>query len=259
MDVVDAKLAGLGLALARCLPVTWMVPAFGGRVLMGSVRIGLGVALAALALPAVRAPGLAEAFGPVPLVLWMLREAAVGVTLALLLSLAFRAAEAAGRLIDVVRGANVAEVLAPLSGERESATSLLTGMLAIVVFLELGGLPRVAEALARSYEVLPVGGWADAASWRAAIARLVVVAGGLVETTIGLAAPALVAALLTDVVLAFVARAAPGVPVYFVGLPLKGLAALGVLLVSLGSLRAALEIRLAQLPAWLLGLLGAGP
>lgn len=259
MDALDAQLAGLGLALARCLPVTWMVPAFGGRVLMASVRVGFGVALALLALPTVLAGGGASALGPVALAAWMAREAAVGVTLALLLSLAFRAAEAAGRIVDVVRGANVGEVLAPLSGERESPASLLTGMLAVVVFAELGGLPRLAEALARSYEVLPVGGWADATAWRGAIARVMVIAGGLLETAVGLAAPIIVAVLLTDVVLGLMARAAPGIPVYFVGLPLKGLAALGVLLVSLGTLRAALALQLAQLPAWLAAVIGVRP
>jgi type III secretion protein SpaR/YscT/HrcT len=257
VDAIDAQLAGLGLALARCLPVTWVVPAFGGRALMGPIRIGFGVALAALSLPAVLAGGHASGLGPVGLALWMAREAAVGLTLALLLSVSFRAAEAAGRLIDVVRGANVAEVLAPMSGERESPASLLTGMLAVVVFLELGGLPRVAEALARSYEVLPVGGWTDALAWRGALTKVAFVTGGLLETALGLAAPVVVAVLLADVVLGLVARAAPGVPVYFVGLPLKGLLAMGVLLVSVGALRASLEVRLATLPAWRMGVLGA--
>ena len=52
-----------------------------------------------------------------------------------------------------------------------------------------------------------------------------------------LAAPVVVALWLTDLALGLVARAAPPVPVYFLGLPLKGLLAIGVVLLGLGSLQ----------------------
>ena len=45
---------------------------------------------------------------------------------------------------------------------------------------------------------------------------------------------------LTDLALGLIARAAPSVPVYFLGLPLKGLLAIGVVLIGLGALQGAL-------------------
>ena len=47
-----------------------------------------------------------------------------------------------------------------------------------------------------------------------------------------LAAPVVVALWLTDLALGLIARAAPSVPVYFLGLPLKGLLAIGVVLLG---------------------------
>ena len=53
----------------------------------------------------------------------------------------------------------------------------------------------------------------------------------LIASGLALAAPVVVALWLTDLALGLIARAAPQVPVYFVGLPLKGLLAIGVVLV----------------------------
>ena len=57
---------------------------------------------------------------------------------------------------------------------------------------------------------------------------------------LALASPVIVALWLTDLALGMIARVAPQVPVYFVGLPAKGLLAVGVVLVGLGALDHAL-------------------
>jgi len=71
--------------------------------------------------------------------------------------------------------------------------------------------------------------------------------GKMMESALGLAAPVLVAAWLADLVLGMVGRAAPQIPLYFVAMPAKALLGLGLVLVGLGALDAAL---VAGLPAW---------
>src|SRR5438128_2340391 len=73
-------------------------------------------------------------------------------------------------------------------------------------------------------------------------AALVVAAASarLIASGLALAAPVVVAIWLTDLALGLVARAAPQVPVYFLGLPLKGLLAIGIILLGLGALASAL-------------------
>ena len=63
----------------------------------------------------------------------------------------------------------------------------------------------------------------------------------LLESTLALAAPAIVALLLADLVLGAIARMAPQIPVYFVGMPLKALAGVGIVLVGLGGIDGALS------------------
>jgi len=195
MTAVDlpTALLGVGLGAARTVPVTWLVSPLGGSRLPSLARVAFGVLLAALAAPALGAAaaraGLGDA-GAGVLLLVLARELVVGLGLGLVVSFAFRAAETAGRLVDVLRGASLAEVLVPTSEERASPAAALYG----------------------------------------------------------LAAPVVVALWLTDLALGVVARVAPQVPVYFVGLPAKGLLAVGVVLLGLGALDHALTV---ELPTWL--------
>src|SRR5215212_9136599 len=131
-----------------------MVPAFGGPNAPALTRVGLGLGLAVLCLP--RLAGQVPDAGPILWLLLLAREAAVGLTLGFVASLVFRAAEGAGRLTDIFRGANLAEVISPVSGGRTSPLGELTALLAIVIFLELGGLGHLAAALGRSYDAVPV-------------------------------------------------------------------------------------------------------
>jgi flagellar biosynthetic protein FliR len=240
-NLVTLALA-VSLGAARATPVVWLVAPLGGPRLPGTVRAGFALLLAALAAPILVSAGaasFAEA-SAVRLTLLFAREVLVGLCLGLVAAAAFRAAEIAGRLADTLRGANIAEVLVPTADERSSPLGALYVLLATVVFLQIGGVPRLVDALLRSYQALPIGGGLGAGSVRQAAGMVVLASVKLIASGLALAAPVIVALWLTDLALGLIARAAPQVPVYFVGLPLKGLLAIGVVLVGLGALEAAL-------------------
>ena len=176
------------------------------------------------------------------------RELVVGLGLGLVVSFAFRAAETAGRLVDVLRGASLAEVLVPTSDERASPVGALYLLLATLLFLELGGVPRLLEALLASYDAVPLAGGLAPGTLRAAASVVVVASARVLEVALALAAPVVVALWLTDLALGMLARVAPQVPVYFVGLPAKGLLAVGVVLIGIGALDHALTT---ELPRWM--------
>jgi len=241
----------LALGAARATPVVWMVAPLGGPRLPAPVRAGLALLLAALASPiliaSAGAAALARASAP-ELTLLFAREVLVGLCLGFVASAAFRAAEIAGRLGDTLRGANIAEILVPTAEERSSPLGVLYLLLATVVFLQIGGVARLCAALLDSYRALPIGGGLDAGSARRAAAIVTVASARLIASGVALAAPVIVALWLTDLALGLVARAAPQVPVYFIGLPLKGLLAIGLVLCSLGVLEGALA---GDFAAWL--------
>jgi type III secretory pathway component EscT len=190
-------------------------------------------------------PVLAASPPPEGAVAWALlavREVLVGVVMGFVCACGFRAAEAAGELVDVVRGVHPAAAFVP-AGEGEQPKSpfgALFLLLASVVFVEIGGIGHVAVALGKSYEAIPIG---PPLHYRAQGAALLVIvsSGKLVEAAVGLAAPAMVALLLADLALGVVARAAPRLPVHAAGLPLRSLLGTGVVLVGLAGLDAALQ------------------
>jgi flagellar biosynthesis protein FliR len=244
-------LLAVGLGAARTVPVTWLVSPLGGARLPATARVALGLLLAALAAPALGGAaaraGLDRA-GGIFLGVVLVREVLIGLGVGLVASFAFRAAEVAGRLVDVLRGASMAEVLVPTSDERASPVAALYVLLATLVFLELGGVPRLLAALLASYEAVPLAGGLAAANLRGAAWVVAAASAKLLAVGLALAAPVVVALWLTDLALGMVARVAPQVPVYFVGLPAKGLLAVGIVLVGLGAVEQAMA---AQAGGWL--------
>jgi flagellar biosynthetic protein FliR len=225
----------VGLGAARTVPLVWSVPAFGGPTLPAQIRLALGIALAALCLP------LLSAHPPAGGVLvWTLlagREVVVGTAMGFVCSCAFRAAGAAGQLTDILRGANLAEAISPTGETGSSPLGVVMLLLFIVAFHEIGGVGTVALALARSYEAIPLTPQIPFRESTHTMAILTIIASGkLIETAIGLCAPVVVALLLADIVLGVLGRAAPQIPLYFVGMPLKALLGVGAVLVGLAAL-----------------------
>jgi flagellar biosynthesis protein FliR len=248
---MPGTLLAVGLGAARTVPVTWLVSPLGGARLPATARVAFGLLLAALAAPALGAAAASaglERAGGFFVGLVLAREILVGLGVGLVASFAFRAAEVAGRLIDVLRGASLAEVLVPTSDERASPVGALYVLLATLVFLELGGVPRLLLALLASYDAVPLAGGLTAANLRGAAWVVAAASARLIEAALALAAPVVVALWLTDLALGMVARVAPQVPVYFVGLPAKGLLAVGIVLVGLGAVDHALA---AQAGTWM--------
>lgn len=242
----DAGLLALGMA--RCLPLAWLVPALGGRWIPLRMRLAVGGALLGLCLPIVltHAPTHAPDIVGGVWALLLLRELLVGVVMGFVCSCWFRAAEAAGGMIDVLSGVDI-RAGAEVGGGNHGAIGELMLLLAIVVFLEIGGVGHVALALARSYEAIPISASVSVEQSRAGAAAAAIVASGkLIEAGLGLSAPVVVALLLSDLLLGLIGRAAPQIAAHVVGMPLKTLLAIGVLLLGLGAIRTAMQASLAD-------------
>ncbi len=239
---LDRWAAALVLIAARLVPVFTLAPFFGGRLLPAPARIGLALAFAALLAPAVGA-SLISGAAPVPaglgLVALLAKEVAVGAVIGFLVALPFLAADMAGRLADQARGASMAEVLVPQTGDRSTVLGDLGLQLAIVVFVLLDGHLLFFRSLAASYEALPLVSAPSAAGWSSVAAAAISTSAQTIAAAVGLAAPVLAATVLTDWGLGLLNRVSPQVQVYFVGLPIK--AVVGVLTFML-ALAAMMEV-----------------
>lgn len=231
------------LAVARIAPVLWMVPFLGGKTLPPQARIALAVVLALLVFPAL-ANGIGQVpSSPVALVALLLKEVLIGTAMGLVTALPFAALDMSGRLVDTVRGANLAEVLDPHSGQRTSPLGELHLLLGIAVFLAIGGHHVFLRTLADSFTALPVVEFPEAhpatiGAFAESVAQL---GAAALATAMGLAGPAIVAILATEVALGILNRAAPQIAVYFVGMPLRAAAGLAAATLTVALLLPALR------------------
>src|SRR4029450_7269306 len=99
------------------------------------------------------------------------------------------------------RGARMAEVFSPVTEGRASPLGDILLLLSTVIFLELGGIGHVINAMSLSYEAVPLDMTTTAVSLGAAAKLMVITSAKLVEGTLAVAGPALVARCLADLVL----------------------------------------------------------
>jgi type III secretory pathway component EscT len=208
---VDPRAWALGLA--RAAPAVTLVPAFGLTAVPPPTRLVLGLGLGLCLAPALSGQVSLEG----GLVLGILREALVGLPVALLASLAIYVAAMAGGLVDDVRGAREGVTL-PALPEQMPPVAALFALLGSIAFLETGGAARVVAAL--SSPLL-----AARFSWPA-VARAF---AGSVELAFAIAAPLAVASVLLETASALIARAATPAFIGPVLAPLKSIVLLGVL------------------------------
>src|ERR1043165_9729332 len=106
----------LGGALTPCrvLPLCIMSPFLGGDQIDPQIKVGVGVLLSIVIFPAIE-PRLGELpINTFAFVLLIMKEVFIGTSLAFIVSFVFEAARIAGNLVDVMSGAQMAQVMAPM-------------------------------------------------------------------------------------------------------------------------------------------------
>lgn len=233
---LTAHLVGVALlVLARVAPLTMIVPWIALRGSPPALRVALSVALTValtpIALTATPAlPGDALTF-----VVALAREVAIGAVFAIATAVPLLALDQAGRAIDAMRGAGQSESTSP-AGEVSSPLGNLHLLLGTVLFLVLGGHRLVIATLGETFLDVPPGSAIAAVelgSFTMGAARIVV---SSLTLAVSFAAPAAVALIGLDAALGIAGRAAPAIPMFFAGMPLRAAVGIGAVLLGLSVL-----------------------
>jgi flagellar biosynthetic protein FliR len=225
-----AALPGLAfqavLVFARLGAAVMILPGLGEEEVPANIRIGLGLALVVLLLPAV-APGLPQApDSATESVRLILLEVVVGLWLGGLARLIVMAMAVAGQMIALLLGLAQAMVPDPALGGLGTATGRMLSLAAVVVVLASGLYAIPLRALVESYTLLPAGDPFPAGAGAEAVAAA---AAESLMLSLRLSAPFVVAAIVINVALGLLARIAPQVQVYFVAIPGQVLLGLALL------------------------------
>lgn len=232
----QAFLVIVGLAFARMVAFVSVVPFFGGAAVPARVKVATAVAFVIVLYPSVAAElgqGVAPLpFGPIGFMALLVKETFVGFTLGFVASLIFEAIQVAGRIGDLQRGATMDELFAPQLQARVSELGQFKLQLAIALFLAVGAHRLFIAALLRSFELIPAARFPRIEpGWTPGVAYITELTGGVLAIGVQLAAPVIIALLLTDLFFGIVNRIAPQINVFFLSLPVKML--IGILMVLL--------------------------
>jgi flagellar biosynthetic protein FliR len=203
-----------GLLLVRPGVVVMLAPGFGGRQIPTMVKIGLTVMIAVALVPSVTLP----AIGNSGLALVILREVAVGLSLAFALQALIGGVEFAGHLASYQIGFSYGATIDPISGVRSTMLVSLYGMLATLVFLGVNGHHALLRALAMSYDGVPVGAVRVSASLVTAVRELLAM---VFVVALRLAAPVLIVLLIVELTIGLISRAAPSLSFMVIGYPIR--------------------------------------
>ncbi len=212
--VIGVRIGGLML----------FAPFFSSQGIPAQIKVGLTVALTALLFPVYRPAGMEGGIFS-----WtgvISGELIVGMLLGLSLQLAIEAAQVAGQMIGVQAGYSLVTLLDPQTQADTAVMATFHQLLALLVFLQLDVHHWLLRGLASSFAYLPPGSLIGSAN---AGFGLLQAASGIWLAGLQMAAPVVVATMLVDVSLGFLAKASPQLPILFLGLPAKNLLALTVL------------------------------
>jgi flagellar biosynthetic protein FliR len=221
-----APVLRFGLLLLRPGVIVMLAPGLGGRQIPAMVKIGLTVMVAIALVPSVTMPTV----GNSGLVLIILRELAIGLSLAFALQALIGGAELAGHLASYQIGFSYGATIDPISGVRSTMLVSLYGMLATLVFLGVNGHHALLRALAMSYQGVPIGAMRVNPSLLVAVRDLLAM---VFVVGVRLAAPVLIVLLIVELTVGLISRTSPSLSFQVIGYPIRivvGLFLIGALM-----------------------------
>jgi flagellar biosynthetic protein FliR len=237
MTGLEGALEGVGLWLVASLRATALfasAPLTGDRAYPARLRVVFGLALAAAIGP--REPSLdVTTANALALAGVIASELAIGLTLGFAANLVFAGFELVGEYISAQCGLGAATALDPSSGSSSPVLASLLRVVALLLFLSLGGHHELLRAAAHSFEIWPVGTAPDPASFE----QLAALGSGIFGIALRLSAPIAVAMMLAHLAVGILGRLVPQLNLMMLQLPATIALALGLVVLGASSLVAA--------------------
>jgi len=204
------------LASLRIVAFVIVAPPFSYHSIPVRVKAILGVGLAVAVVPTVAAGKPPLEVGPFIAAACM--EVVTGLALGFLVMVVFSAVSAAGGLLDLFGGLQLAEGYDPGMQINGATFSRMFQIAALALLFATDGYQLVLLGLVRSFGAVPLGGALDLSHPAQALIQSV---GQMLVSALQIAGPLLVVLFLADVGLGLLTRVAPALNAFAMGFPLK--------------------------------------
>jgi flagellar biosynthetic protein FliR len=206
------------LIFVRIVTALAVLPIFRNAAFPAMAKAGLAGAMALLLLPSLQTQLPSTSGSLFAFFNLAIRESLCGILIGFAGQALFFAVEVGGQLLGFQAGFSIVASIDPNTEAESTVLTQTYNLMAMMVFLSIGGHHMMLRALADSLTTVPVGGLAAdgrLAQWG------VTMAGTALTVGIKLAAPLMVTLLLTDIGLGILTRVAPTMNVFVLGFPLK--------------------------------------
>jgi flagellar biosynthetic protein FliR len=217
------------LVLARVSPLFVIAPLFSAKQLPGQVRGLIAVGLA-IGLAGVASHGQHIPTAPLQVAAMLVEQVMVGILLSFTVAAVIAAVQTAGGLADITSGFAFGATVDPINGNPGGVFAELYTLIGVMLFIAIGGDAWILHGLARTFTLVPL----TAAPHLGSIANAAEVSvASLFTSAIEVAAPVMLALLISDVAFGLVSKVVPQMNVFSVAFPLKVGVAIAVVAASL--------------------------
>ncbi|KPF52307.1 MULTISPECIES: flagellar biosynthetic protein FliR [Novosphingobium] len=214
--------------MTRCGAALFAVPLFGSQQVPMQVRVVLAGGLAVMLCNWTTIPAPAALFS-LPGLLATAGEVVIGLALGFVLQFAFAAPMIAAEMIGASMGMSIATAADPVSGAHSPALGQYFSVLLTVIFLGLGAHLQWFSLLVESYRAFPPGG-----GWFTPDRMGLIVGFGtqMFVSALAIALPVVLLLLLVQLTFGVLARSAPSLNIFALGLPMGVLGGIAALIAS---------------------------
>ena len=204
-------------------------PVFGAPSVPIQLRLILSLALGLAALNSVTIVLPQDGIASFEGIMMVIGEVMCGLAMGFAVQIGYAAAFVAGEAIGNAMGLNFAAMVDPSSGQGTQAVGQFLSILATFLLLGMDGHLLLASFVVQSYQAIPPGGpmLANNTIW-----RLIEFGGTLLGSGVTVALPVAFALVLVQIVMGMLARAAPSLNLFAVGMPVAMMAGLVLLAIA---------------------------
>jgi flagellar biosynthesis protein FliR len=208
---------GFFLVLARMTPLFVVAPLFSSQMIPAQVRTIVAVALS-MGMTPIAMHGQTIPSDPLMIAALFITNTLTGLGFALAVAAMFAAVTSAGALLDLVAGFSYGQLINPFDGSQGGSLTNIYTMVGLALFIAIGGDAWMLRGIEHTLVLVPLTGAPHINSLAQGIDMA---AGTVFVSALELAAPALVALLITDVAFGMVSRVMPQLNIFAVGFPMK--------------------------------------
>lgn len=203
--------SAFSLILIRVGAAFMMIPFMGGSMVPAKFRIG-AAAVVSILLTSLSGP--VETQSVIQLALAGTGEFAMGLAIGLVVRLTLVAAEIAGGVAGLQMGFSFSRVADPMTNESSTVIANIMRMIGLFVIVAMDGHHMIIAGLGQSLTTAPPGTVLPRAAYAATAVPLL---SSITTTGVRMAAPVVVALLLTNASIGLLARAAPQLNLLIMG------------------------------------------